>query len=512
VTVDSDYFSVRQLSIYHQLADDPAEAATLALEAGIDVELPGRDCYGQPLLNAVRAGKVELDVINEAVRRVLQTKFELGLFENPFVDSEFVLSVSDIQAHRDLARTIAEKSMILLRNDNVLPIAANLESVAVIGPNADSPRNLFGDYTYPAHLEALAEMSHRENIFSIPFAGEVVADGSMKPTQSVLQALKERLEAKVSHARGCDVDGTSTEGFADAVNLAARCDLAILVMGDKAGLTDDCTSGEGRDRQSLALPGVQEDLVRAVVTTGTPAILVLVAGRPIGSPWVHENCAAVVMGWLPGEEGAAAIADVLTGTANPGGKLPISYPRGAGQIPIYYRHKPSGGRSQWKGDYVDGSARPLYPFGFGLSYTPFELSDPKVIPQVVSQNDVVTVTVRLTNSGTRDGDQVVQLYIRGRTAAVTRPVLELKGFARVEVPAGSWREVTFGLPVGQTGFYDRALGFVVEPGPIDVFVGSSSADVMEAGTFTVAPDPSGRPVDKLFEGTVQIAGPERKEP
>jgi beta-glucosidase len=275
------------------------------------------------------------------------------------------------------------------------------------------------------------------------------------------------------------------------------------VMGDKAGLTDDCTSGESRDVASLDLPGVQEDLARAVVATGTPVVVVLVAGRPLASAWLHEHCAAVLMAWLPGQEGAEAITDALCGDAGPGGKLPISYPRSSGQIPVFYGHKVSGGRSHWKGDYVDSPADPMYPFGHGLSYTTFALSDASIARAEVSWNDSITTTVTVTNTGDRAGDEVVQLYVRDPIASVTRPVLELKSFARVCLAAGESRTLTFETPLGQVGFYDRDLAYVVEPGRIDVFVGTSSVDHVHAGSVTVVADAT-RPPTKAFDGTVTI--------
>ena len=501
--VVSDYFSVRQLYDYHQLADSATGAAALALTAGIDVELPGTDCFGQPLIDAVTSGTVSLSTVDLAVRRVLGAKFELGLFENPFVETKRG-APQDALDHADLARTAAGKSMVLLRNDGALPMKKEIGSVALIGPNADSGRNLFGDYTYPAHIESLIEMKDRENVFSVPFPEGLTAEAAETNVTTVLEALEEQLGPKVRYARGCDVNGTSTEGFAEAVTLAASCDIAIMVMGDKAGLTEDCTSGEGRDRLTLDLPGVQEDLVRAVVATGTPVVLVLVTGRPGGSAWIHENCAAVLLAWFPGEAGAAAIVDVLTGSSNPGGKLPISFPRTVGQIPVYYGHKVSGGRSHWKGDYVDGKVKPLYPFGHGLSFTSFQLSEVAVAPDVVSWNSEVAVSLTVTNIGDRDGDEVVQLYIRDPIASVTRPVLELKGFARVAVPVGHSRRISFRLPTGQVGFYGRDMRYVVEPGLIEVLVGTSSQDLHHAGSFTVVPDPSSLPPTKAFEGKVEV--------
>jgi beta-glucosidase len=277
-----------------------------------------------------------------------------------------------------------------------------------------------------------------------------------------------------------------------------------MVMGDKAGLTDDSTSGESRDVASLDLPGVQEDLVRAVIDTGTPVVLVLVAGRPLASAWLHEHCAAVLMAWLPGHEGGEAIAEVLAGDVSPGGKLPISYPRSVGQIPVYYGHKVSGGRSHWKGDYVDSPAAPLHPFGHGLSYTTFALAGPSLARTEVSWHDAVTTTVTITNTGERAGDEVVQLYVRDPVASVTRPVLELTSFVRVGLAPGESRTVTFETPVGQLGFYDRQLDYTVEPGRIDVFVGTSSADLVDVGPVTVTAGTHGSQPAKVYDGSVTI--------
>jgi beta-glucosidase len=502
-TVVSDYFAVRQLASYHQVARDATDAAGTALTAGIDVELPGTDCYGVPLMEGVKTGVIDPGVVDTAVRRVLRSKFELGLFEEPFVDLDAVSSVIEGLSESELARRIAVMSMVLLANDGTLPITSAAGSIAVIGPNADEPRNLFGDYTYPAHIEALVDMQSGDNVFGVPFSGEVSLEGSMKQARSVFDAFRDRLGDRVGYARGCDVDSQDRDGFDEAVALARESALAVMVMGDKAGLTSECTSGEGRDRLSLDLPGVQEELVRAVVETGTPVVLVLVTGRPCGSQWAHQHSAAVLQAWLPGEEGGEAIADVLTGAVSPGGKLPISHPRSAGQIPVYYGHKISGGRSHWKGDYVDGEATPLYPFGHGLGYTTFEISSLGLVPDQASWNDTIIVTATVSNTGDRDGDEVIQLYTRDPVASVTRPVLELKSFSRLHLEAGASCQVTFRVPVGQLGFYDRHLEYVVEPGAIEVLVGTSSANLALAGTLTVVPDPDG-PVVKRFQGTTEI--------
>jgi beta-glucosidase len=503
--VVADYFSVRQLTEYHGVAVDAEDAATMAMTAGLDVELPNTDCFGVPLRNALESGQLSQETFETAVRRVLRLKFELGLFERPYVDARQVARVLESPRRRDLARHIAGKSLVLLRNDGVLPLDPRVGSVAVIGPNADQARHLFGDYTYPAHVEGLREMREDgENVFAIPFPEDTEIRDAHVQADTVLDALRARLGDRVRFAPGCDVSDSSREGFGDAVACAAGADVAVMVMGDKAGLTRDCTSGESLDRTSFDLPGVQEDLLRAVVATGTPVVLVLVGGRPAASTWVHEHCAAVLMAWLPGQEGAGAIADALTGALNPGGKLPVSYPRTAGQVPVFYAHKPSGGRSHWRGDYMDSPSSPLYPFGHGLSYTAFALSGAAVRRGEVPWSGSIGVEVTVTNTGDRAGDEVVQLYVRRRRASVTRPVLELKGFLRLELAPGETRTVGFEVPAGQLGFYDRELTWVVEPGVVEVLVGTSSRDLLEAGAVTIVPDPSGKPPVKAFDGSVSV--------
>ena len=503
-TVVSDYFAIRQLATYHRVVPDGPSAAAMALDVGIDVELPGTDCYGSPLRDALAEGSASETLVDRAVARVLRTKFELGLFENPYVDEAAGFTYP---SHAELARRIARKSIVLLKNDGTLPLRA--EKVAVIGPNADRARHLFGDYTHPAHVESLREMKSGENVFNIPIPQDLDLPAADAHAPTVFQALASRLQGEVGHAPGCEINSDSRDGFAEAVALASRSDVAVLVMGDKAGLTNDSTSGESRDRASLDLPGVQEELVRTVVETGTPVVLVLVGGRPMGSEWIHEHVSAVVMAWLPGAEGAEAIADVLVGAYNPGGKLPISYPRSVGQIPVYHSHKVSGGRSHWKGDYVDSPTTPLYPFGHGLRYTELRIERATVAPNTVEMDVSVTVTARVRNVGDRDGEEVVQVYLRDVEASLTRPVSELKAFARVGVPAGQSCTVTFTLPTGQFGFHDRDLDYVVEPGEFEIYVGRSAADRQLAGRFTMAA--GGAPPEVAFGGQVTIRSTEEEE-
>jgi beta-glucosidase len=485
--VVSDYFTVPTLMNYHRIASDEGEAARWALEAGIDVELPALQCYGAPLRQAIEKGTVEMALVDAAVSRVLRMKFQLGLFEQPYVDPGAAAAVFDTSEQRALAHRIAQKSIVLLRNDGgVVPLARTVSSIAVIGPSADSVRLLQGDYHYPSHLEMmLGEI--REGDLSPRPDGSVNLAQHFVPMVSVLEGIKRKVGARttIRHAPGCEVLGVSTAGFAAAVTAAHQSDVAIVVVGDRSGLVDGCTSGESIDRADLGLPGVQQALVESIVATGKPVVVVLINGRPLAVPWIAEHVPAIIEAWLPGEEGGTAVADVLFGDYNPAGRLPISMPATVGQVPVYYNHKPSGGRSNWKGDYVGVSSRPLFPFGHGLSFTRFDYANLRITPQRIDATGTVQVEVEVTNVGDRAGEEVVQLYVNDVVASVTRPVKELKGFERIELRAGERRNVGFNLPVSALAFYDRDMRLVVEPGTITVMVGSSSEDIRVTGQFEI---------------------------
>ena len=501
-TVVSDYFAVTQLQTYHRIATTRVEAAHLALDAGIDVELPFTDAYSDELVKAIEAGHVPVELVDQSVLRLLQQKFALGLFEQPYVDAEAVRF--DTPDERALARTLAEQSIVLLRNEgSLLPLAKTLKKIAVIGPNADSIRNLFGDYSYPAHMESLIE-AMSDNVFNQPKAQGIVVSDDFIKTESILTAVKvaDDIDSEIVYAQGCGVRDTSTDGFAAAVAAATGADVAILVVGDKGGLSDDSTSGEARDRATLDLPGVQADLVKAVYDTGTPIVLVLVNGRPVTLGWMAEKIPAILECWFPSEEGAAAIKDVLFGNVNPGGKLPISFPRGVGQIPVFYSHRPSGGRSNWKSDYVEMPTSPLYPFGYGLSYTTFELSSLRV-SETAAANGAFSVQVDVTNTGLRAGDEVVQVYTHQLVSGITRPLKELKAFQRVTLEPGQTRTVTFTIPVNLLAFVDAAHQLIVAPGTVDVMVGTSSADLPLRGSLTISGAVT--EVQRAFTATAQVS-------
>lgn len=504
--VVSDYMAINMLADYHHVARDKGEAAALALTAGIDLELPSTDCYGHPLRQAIESGAIAEPLIDEAVRRVLRMKFLLGLFENPYVDVGRVAEVFDTAEQRALARRIAQQSIVLLKNEGgLLPLKKDLASIAVIGPNADNIRNMLGDYAYPPHIEFLA-FTQRGRMLDTPAPDKLELSDIYVPMHSVLEGIKGKVspQTRVYYARGCDVNSESREGFAEAVEAARKAEVAVLVMGGKSGLTPDCTCGEFRDRADLGLPGVQEELVRAIYETGTPLVVVLVDGRPYAIPWIAEHVPAIVEAWLPGEEGGEAVADVLFGDHNPGGKLPITFPRAVGQVPIFHDHKPSGGRSFLYGDYVSLSAKPLFPFGHGLSYTQFEFENLRIAPTQVAPDGRVQISVDVKNVGERKGDEVVQLYIHDVVASVTRPIKELKGFKRITLEPGEKKTVIFTLAVSQLGFYDRRMALVVEPGTIDVMVGSSSEQIRLSGQFEIVGETTEIAAHKTFFSTVEV--------
>lgn len=494
----SDYFTLPTLVEYHRVARDKTEAAAIGLWAGVDLELPAHDVFGEPLLEGIRSGAIDPQLVETAAGRVLAQKFQLGLFDRPYVETESVQVAFDRHDDRALAKEVAQKSLVLLKNEaGLLPLAPDTKTIAVIGPAADAIRLFQGDYHYPSHAEAMFE--HHDP--TVPAPAPMLADRrddlalQFPPMLSLLTSVRALVSGgtRLLHAAGCDVIDPSTAGFDEAVAAARQADVAILALGDRSGLSNDATTGEARDRADVGLPGVQRQLLEAVAATGTPVVLVLVGAKPLALGDVVDQAGAILSAWLPGEQGGPAIAEALFGLSSPGGKLPVSFPRSSAQIPVYYNHKPSGGRSHWKGSYVDMPTTPLFPFGHGLSYTTFGYRDLSVGPASVKADEVIRVSLQVVNEGDRRGDEVVQLYLHDLVASLSRPVKQLAGFLRLTLEPGEAKRVEFEVPVSLLAFFDRDMRLVVEPGTVEVLVGGSSADVRLRGSFEI-------------EGTTQVVG------
>ncbi len=469
-TVVADYSTTELLMSHHRIAATKGDAAQRALEAGLDMELPQLDCYGAPLKALVEAGTVDVTLVDRSVRRVLALKQELGLFDDPFVDEGAASSAYARPADRELAREAAVKSVVLLRNDGVLPLASAAR-VAVVGPVADDVRLLQGDYSYPAHTEIVQPRDDAGRL--VETRGRFAA-GPYYPESVTPLAGVQAIASTVTYAKGSGIRSTNTSGIAEAVALAGAADVAVCVVGGRSGLMPDCTSGEFRDVTDLGLPGAQQQLIEAVVASGIPTVVVVLSGRAHSLGWIAEHASALLYAWLPGEQGGAAIAEILYGIASPSGRLPISLPRTAGQVPVHHDPRAGGGRSMIYGDYVDAPTSPLYPFGFGLSYTTFGYSD-LYIDEPARTGEAFDVRVRVTNTGARAGTDVVQLYVRDDIARVARPNRQLAGFARVDLTPGETSTVRFTVDPTLLAYYDEDMRLVIEPGAVRFMVGDLTA-------------------------------------
>lgn len=456
--VVSDYTSVKEL-INHGVVANEEEAAAVALNAGVDMEMVSRsyNAFGQKLL---QQNKLSMATIDEAVRRILRIKFRLGLFDRPYTDEtreqNSLLRPESIR----LAREIAGRSMVLLKNDrDILPLSKNPGSIAVIGPLADDRRAPLGWWA---------------------------GDGKEENTITPLAGIKAKVTAqtKVGYAKGCDVKDDSTAGFQEAINLTKQSDVAIVFVGE----THDMV-GEAASRTTLDLPGRQLELVQAIHATGKPTVVVLVNGRPLSIGWIVNNVPAILESWMGGSQSGNAVADILFGDVNPGGKLPVTFPRNVGQVPMYYNYlntgRPPEAENRYTSKYLDVPWTPLFPFGYGLSYTKFKITNLQLSARRIVSG-TLTVSVEVENVGRRAGDEVVQLYVRDPVATMTRPVKELKGFQRITLQPGEKRLVGFVLDREHFAFWNRDMRFVVEPGEFRVMVGSSSADLIEAKFEVVA--------------------------
>lgn len=480
----SDYESIRMIHNYFFAASSPLEAAKIALRAGIEVELPTVECFTKEFEQAVEDGQVPMEWIDQAVKHHLEMKSKLGLFEKPYVDEGRVIEIFETPDQRKLAGEIARQSMVLLTNDGMLPLSKSIRKVAVIGPNADDWRNMLGDYAYPAMGALLVYNKPDHSNFKNLDMSTLINDQVRVPT--VLESIRAKIPAaQVDYARGCDTNSDDISGFDEAIRIAKQADAVILVLGDRSGLTPECTCGETRDSSDLHLPGVQPELAKTVIATGKPVVVVLINGRPLAVPDLASSANSILEAWLPGEEGGPAITDVLFGEVNPGGKLAMTFPRSVGQVPIFYNHKPSGSTALFYTDYVSESVKPLFPFGHGLSYSTFEYSDFSISSQQAEAGDVLDITCNVKNTSNRAGDEVVQLYCRDVYASIPRPVKELDGFIRLSLQPGQTRQVRFHLPVDILAFHNVNFDLVLEPGKIEVMIGSSSADIRLQGSFEI---------------------------
>ena len=485
-TVVADYFAVAFLKLLHGTAESWGEAAAQALEAGIDVELPTVKAFGEPLRRAVEAGAVDPVLIDTALERVLRQKADLGLLDEGWSALPEALAGADLSSpdalrgtvdldsseNRDLARRLAEEALVLVSNDGTLPVASP-RRIAVVGPNADDPYAMLGCYSFPAHV-----------VTQHPG----VAMGIRIPT--LLDALRDEFpDAEIVHARGTTVDGGETDGIPDAAALAASADITILALGDRAGLFGRGTSGEGCDAETLDLPGTQQQLVDAVLDTGTRAVLVLLAGRPYALGRAVDEAAAIVEAFFAGEEGSPAIAGVLSGRVNPSGRLPVSIPATAGTQPTTYLAAPLARSSDVSN--IDPTA--AFPFGHGLGYAAFEWEPLGTGTDVAdaTTDGTVSLRLRLRNTGDRRGAEVVQAYLHDPVATVVRPVQRLIGFARVELEAGEAADVSFTVHADLAAFTGREGRRIVEPGALVLSLGRSSADLPIAQTVRLT-GPCGR--------------------
>lgn len=447
--VVTDYTSINEM-VAHGYAVDNKQAAGQAVNAGVDMDMQGATFYDH-LMSLVQEGKVQEERVKEAVRDILRVKFQLGLFDDPYRYSDADREKSSIMTDQQLedAQDIARKSMVLLKNQgNTLPLSKSMSTLAVIGPLADSQDDLLGAWR---------------------------GAGEAEKAVSLLTGIREKLgdAVKILHVKGAEITGEDQSGFEAAVMAAAEADAVVLAVGEGSWM-----SGEAASRAMIGLPGVQTELVKAVVATGKPVVVVLMNGRPLAIPWVAEHAPAILETWFAGTRGGPAIADVLFGDYNPSGKLPVTFPRHEGQIPIFYAAKNTGRpidpNNKYTSKYLDLPNTPLYPFGFGLSYTQFAYSELKVDKNAFKADESVRVSITVSNTGSRPGTETVQLYIRDLVGSVTRPLRELKAFQQVELDAGQKKTLTFELAPDAFKLYNAGLEFQAEPGDFEIYVGGDS--------------------------------------
>jgi len=449
--VVTDYTSINEM-IPHGVVADEKEAGELALTAGVDMDMQGAVFYDH-LMQSLKEDKVTEAQIDQAVRRVLRAKMLLGLFDDPYRYSDVQRQEETIlaEAHLEKAREVARKSMVLLKNNGVLPLSKAGQKIALIGPLADSKADLLGSWH---------------------------AAGSAEDAITLKTALEDMLASSSTllHAKGCEVEGDDRSGFPEALAAARQSDVAILVVGENWWM-----SGEAASRSEIDLPGVQLELIKAIKETGTPVVVVLMNGRPLAIPEVDETADAILETWFAGTMGGPAMADILLGDANPSGRLPVTFPRNVGQVPLYYSMKKTGRPmdpdNKYTSKYLDVPNSPLYPFGYGLGYTTFEYAKPSASDETFSENAPIEYTVQVSNTGERAGRETVQFYVRDLVGSVTRPVLQLKGFRQIDLEPGETKTVTFKLSAADVAFYRRDMSYGWEPGEFELFVGPNAQDL-----------------------------------
>ena len=508
--VVADYGSINQIKSPYNLAETNTDAARLALDAGLDVEFPERAVYTQELVEAVRKGELSEALIDRSALRMLTLKFELGLFENPYGVGDLALAM-DNSAPNAGSRLVARKSMTLLKNDGILPIEDAKKKIAVIGPVANSLRLLYSHYTATSMREMVAALmkekaeaknadivnimnqGREEELAGTPqprsIGDKYFFDGEIRKAypeaQTIFEAIRERFES-VEFCEGCDYKGEDRSGFAAAVELARRSDIVVLAVGEKSGIDASCTSGEGVDATSLSLPGVQDELVKAVYAANPKAVIVHTGCRPLCWEWAYGNIPAILEAWFPATYGADAIAAVLTGEYCPAGRTPVDLPRNAAHTPVYhcqYNGSSSDDRQGMDGTgYADSPSTSLRPFGYGLSYTKFDYSD-LTLQADEAGNLVISVTVK--NIGERAGEEIVQLYGKDMIASMVRPRQELLGFKRVALQAGESRRVAFAFNIDILSFVNYEKQWVAEAGKFEFFVGSHSKDKRLTCSYTL---------------------------
>jgi beta-glucosidase len=455
--VVTDYTSIMEL-MHHGVAPDTATAAELSINAGVDMDMQA-GFFQDKLAALVKAGRVKEARIDEAVRKILTLKFELGLFDDPYRYCDTVREKETIMKpeYLESARDVARKSIVLLKNDkSVLPLSKDIKRLAVIGPLANNKKELIGSWS---------------------------AQGDWKKSVSLLEGIRAQVSpsTQVLYAKGSNINDDTTQYFAEALRVAKQADVVVLAIGEAAWM-----SGEASSRSDIRLPGVQQRLADDIIKTGKPVVVVLMNGRPLAIPELDEKASAILETWFLGTQAGHAIADVLFGNYNPSGKLPVTFPRSVGQVPIFYNMKHTGRpmevdpKNKYTSKYLDIPNSPLYPFGYGLSYTQFSYSDVTLSGTSMNAGDSLTASVTVTNTGKVAGEEVVQLYVQDLFGSVTRPVKELKGFQKISLKPGESRTVTFTIKPADLAFYRLDMTFGTEPGDFKVYIGGNSRDVQEA--------------------------------